>query len=308
MVVRRLGRGLVGTVVVAGIAAGCARSNASGSSSVEPAKTLTIVAGENFWGSLVAQLAGRAGSVTSIVTDPNVAPHDYESSAADARALATADYVVLNGAGYDAWAQRLLSGNQRGGRRVLTISDLLGTRPGGNPHFWYDPDSVKRVLDQVETDLKTLDANDSAYFDVQRAALDGAMAPYWSLLAGIKARFAGTPVASTESIFVGLARYLGLDVISPPEFMKAVAEGDDPPAASVGTFQRQLTSKQLKVLVYNEQTSTAVTTNLRRLATSAGIPVVGITETVEPPDATFQEWFDGELEQLQNALSARAGS
>jgi zinc/manganese transport system substrate-binding protein len=90
--------------------------------------------------------------------------------------------------------------------------------------------------------------------------------------------------------------------------MKAVAEGDDPPAVSVGTFQAQLTSKQAKVLVYNEQTSTAVTTNLRRLAAVAGIPVVGVTETAEPPDATFQEWFDGELEQLQNALSARAGS
>ena len=57
--------------------------------------TLQVIAGENFWGSIAAQLGGSHVSVTSIVTNPNTDPHDYESSATDARAFATADYVVL---------------------------------------------------------------------------------------------------------------------------------------------------------------------------------------------------------------------
>ena len=113
-------------------------------------------------------------------------------------------------------------------------------------------------------------------------------------------------MASTESIFVYLGDYLGLNVISPPEFMQAVAEGNDPPAPSVAAFEDQITHKQAKVLVYNQQTSTAVTTNLRKLAASHGIPVVGVTETIQPPTRSFQQWFGAELVDLENALNAGA--
>jgi zinc/manganese transport system substrate-binding protein len=132
------------------------------------------------------------------------------------------------------------------------------------------------------------------------------MTPYRNRLSAIKAKFAGVPVASTESIFVYLGQYLGLNVISPPEFMQAVAEGNDPPAASVAQFQDQVTKNQAKVLVYNLQTSTAVTTNIRKLAAQAGLATTSVTETIQPPDATFEEWFTAELLQLQNALNANA--
>jgi zinc/manganese transport system substrate-binding protein len=302
---------MVGVACVAVGACSSSPSRASSTSAAPrgapaPTKTLQIVAGENFWGSIVTQLAGKAGNVTSIVTDPNADPHDYESSSGDARAFASADYVVLNGAGYDTWAEKLLSGNPNPTRKVFTVAELLGKKEGDNPHFWYGPDYVTQVINQVEADLKGLDPADTAYFDAQRNALDTAMAPDRSRLAEIKAKFAGTPVASTESIFVYLGQYLGLTVISPPDFMQAVAEGNDPPAASVAQFQAQLTSKEAKVLVYNEQTSTAVTTNLKKLATNADIPVIGVTETIQPPDATFEQWFEAELEQLQNALNANA--
>jgi zinc/manganese transport system substrate-binding protein len=266
------------------------------------------VAGENFWGSIVSQLAGKAANVTSIVTDPNADPHDYESSSDDARAFARADYVVLNGAGYDGWATKLLSGNPSARRKVLSVADLLGKKEGDNPHFWYNPEFVSRVVDRVEADLKALDPPDAGYFDSQHQAFDAAMAPYAGRLAAIRSRFAGTPVAATEDIFVYLGQYLGLKVISPPDFMRAVAEGNDPPAASVAQFQSQITTRQARVLVYNLQTSTAVTTNIKKLAARSGLPTVGVTETIQPPGATFQQWFVSELIQLQNALNAHAPS
>jgi zinc/manganese transport system substrate-binding protein len=268
--------------------------------------TLNIVAAENFWGSIVSQLAGKAGSVTSVVTDPNADPHTYESSSDDARAFAVANYVVVNGAGYDAWAGKLLSGNPNAKRKVFTVADLLGKKEGDNPHFWYDPDYVMKVADQVEADLKVLDPTDSAYFNTQREAFDTSLAPYRDRLAAIKRSFAGTPVAATEDIFVYLGQYLGLNVVSPPDFMRAVAEGNDPPAPSVAQFQDQITKKQAKVLVYNLQTSTAVTTNIKKLAAQADVPTIGVTETIQPPDATFQQWFVSQLLQLQNALNANA--
>jgi zinc/manganese transport system substrate-binding protein len=298
--------GLALAVAVLSAVLGACGSGSAGAGNGRSGGHVGVVAAENFWGSIVSQLTGKAGDVTSVVTDPNADPHDYETSSDDARAFAGANYVVLNGAGYDTWAQKLLSGNPNPKRKVLTVATLLGKKEGDNPHFWYGPDYVTQVVNQVEADLKSLDPAATSYFDSQRTALDTAMAPFRGRLAEIKAKYAGMPVASTESIIVYLAQYLGLDVISPPDFMQAVAEGNDPPAPSVAEFQAELTSKQAKVLVYNEQTSTAVTTNIKKLAANAGIPVIGVTETVQPPDATFEQWFEAQLEELQNALNAKA--
>ncbi|MDQ1367006.1 MAG: hypothetical protein QOE57_3048 [Acidimicrobiaceae bacterium] len=286
-----------------GVLSAACSSSSRNSATPAPTKTLRIVAGENFWGSIVSQLAGRTGTVTSVMSNPGADPHNYESSSSNARAFADADYVVLNGAGYDAWGDKLLNANPSPKRKVLTVAAALGKKEGDNPHFWYQPDYVATVVDRVTADLKTMDPGDSTYFDAQRAALNAAFAPDRARLDAIKARFSATPVASTESIFVYLADYLGLKLVSPPEFMSAVAEGNDPPGPSVAAFHDLLTNKVAKVLVYNRQTSTDVTTNLQKLATDHGIPVVGVTETVAPAGATFQDWFGAEARDLQNALT-----
>src|ERR1700730_3138833 len=125
---------------------------------------LQVVAGENFWGSIAAQLGGSHVTVTSIVTNPNTDPHEYESSAVDARAFATADYVILNGAGYDDWGKKLLAANPSTTRRVFTVADLLNKKPGDNPHFWYSPDWVDKAADKITADYRALDPADAGYF------------------------------------------------------------------------------------------------------------------------------------------------
>jgi zinc/manganese transport system substrate-binding protein len=289
-------------LVLAGLLAACGTpSGPSGTG-----KTLQVIAGENFWGSIAAQLGGSHVSVTSIVTNPNADPYDYESSGKDARAFATADYVILNGAGYDAWGSKLLAGNPSSSRKVFTVADLLHKKAGDNPHFWYNPTWVDQVADRITADYKAIDSADASYFDQQRAALRTALQPYHDRIAKIKASFSGTPVGATESIFVYMAQALGVNLISPPEFMQALAEGNDPPAQTVVEFQNQVTGKKVKVLVYNVQASTSITESLKQLAVQNGIPVVGVAETLQPVDATFQEWQDAQLVTLQNALNADA--
>ena len=266
--------------------------------------SIRVVAAENFWGSVVTQLGGSHVSVTSIVSDPNTDPHDYQSSASNARAFALAQYVITNGAGYDNWADSLLSANQSSGRTVLSVAELLGKKAGDNPHFWYDPSYVERVADRITADLSAVDSADSAYFTQQRAAFEAALQPYHTRIAAIRQQFSGHKVAATESIFVYMASALGLDLVSPAEFMQAVAEGNDPPADTVTEFQHELQSREATVLVYNEQTATDVTTNLRQIAVQQNIPVVGVTETIQPPDTSFQLWMVGELNDVQNALNA----
>jgi zinc/manganese transport system substrate-binding protein len=278
--------------------AGCGASSSGGSGVVQ------VVAGENFWGSIAAQLGGPKVHVQSVVSDPNADPHEYESSTADARAFADADLVVLNGAGYDDWGKKLLAAGAGGRRQVLDVAQLLGRKAGDNPHFWYDPAYVVQVADAITARYRSIDAADATYFDQRRTDFAGALKPYLDEVQAIRGRHAETPVGATESIFVYLAAALGLDLISPPEFMNAVAEGNDPPASAVATFHDQVSGRQIKVLVYNVQAATSVTTNLKALAAANHIPTVGISETLQPGNLSFQDWQLAQLKNLEAALVA----
>ncbi|HSX00287.1 MAG TPA: zinc ABC transporter substrate-binding protein [Patescibacteria group bacterium] len=270
--------------------------------------TLQVVAGENFWGSLAAQIGGTHAEVTSIVSDPNADPHEYENSNANARDFATADYVILNGAGYDSWGNKLLSANVRPNREVLIVADALGKKDGDNPHFWYSPTYVNTVASKIAAQYASLDPKDTDYFTHRLAAVQSSLAGYQTRIAAIKQAYGGTQVAATEDIFQYLADAAGLTLTSPQAFIQAVAEGNDPPTDSVAAFHEQLKSGSVRILVFNKQTVTPLTENIKKLATDQHIPIIGVTETIQPPNTSFQDWMDGQVSALKNALDAQKTS
>src|SRR5581483_1674894 len=221
---------------------------------------------------------------------------------ATARAFAQARYVILNGAGYDAWAQHLVAGDASRVQKVLTVADVVDRAPGANPHFWYDPAYVERVADRIAEDLARLDPPGAAYYRSRRAALRRALEPYHARIRAIRAFAAGLPVGATETVFVYLAAALGLRLISPPAFMEAINDGTEPPMDAVVAMTHQIAERRIRLLAYNVQTVTAVTTNLRRLAAEHGVPVVGISETIVPPGAMFQRWQSAHLDEIRAAL------
>ena len=269
-------------------------------------KTIQIVAAENFWGSLVSQIGGTHVKVLSIISDPNADPHEYGSNTENARAFAMADYIIVNGAGYDSWANKLIGAGVKSDCKILNVAELLGKKEGDNPHFWYDPDYVNMTVKQMKEDLGSIDPANAAYYEQNYANLQLSLSKYQNRTTEIKQQFGGTKVAATESIFEYLANATGLDLVSPPAFTQAVAEGNDPPAKSIVQFETQLKSRNVSVLVYNQQTVTPITNNMKKLATEEGIPLIGITETIQPPDVSFQDWMNSELISLQNALNAKA--
>jgi zinc/manganese transport system substrate-binding protein len=157
----------------------------------------------------------------------------------------------------------------------------------------------------MEKDLATIDPANASAYEANYAALQTSLAQYQNRIATIKQQFGGTKVAATEDIFAYLANAAGLDLVSPPAFTQAVAEGNDPPASSVVTFEDQLKAGGIAVLVYNEQTVTPLTDNMKKLAAEQNIPEVGITETIQPPDMSFEDWMNAQLGTLQNALNAK---
>ena len=59
--------------------------------------TISVVAAENFYGNIAKQLGGSHVTVTSILSNPNVDPHEYESNVQNALAVTHANLVIENG-------------------------------------------------------------------------------------------------------------------------------------------------------------------------------------------------------------------
>jgi zinc/manganese transport system substrate-binding protein len=290
-------------LALAAIVTGGCGSTATGASGA-----IRIVAAENFWGSIASQLGGGRASTQSIITNPSEDPHSYEPTAGDARTLATAQLAIVNGIGYDPWAPKLIAANPTSGRIVLTVGDLLGLREGDNPHRWYSPGDVEAVADAVTADLKKLDPTHSAYYDQRRRAFENSgLAAYHRLINGIRRRYAGVAVGASESIFALQAPALGLKLITPYSFMKAISEGTEVTAQDTLTTQRQLRDHEVEVWIYNSQNATPAIGHLNALAQARHIPIATITETLSPATASFQRWQVAQLRGIERALHQATG-
>jgi zinc/manganese transport system substrate-binding protein len=292
-------------LAVLALLAGC---GGSGSSATSASGKLNVVAAEDFWGSIAEQLGGDRVEVTNIITNPAADPHDYEPTSEDARTMAGAQMAIVNGVGYDPWASKLLAANPSSGRTVLTVGDLLGLKEGDNPHQWYSPASVQKVIEQITIDYKQADPGHATYFDAQQHRFETVgLARYHGLISQIRSRYAGTPVGASESIFAALAPSLGLRLLTPAGFLDAIAEGTDPTTADKATTDSQIADKQIEVWVYNSQNATPDVQRLNDAARSAGIPIATVTETMTPEGASFQGWQSRELEGLAGALAKARG-
>jgi zinc/manganese transport system substrate-binding protein len=292
---------VVGTILFAG----CGSAEPGGETS---SGKLAVVAAENFWGSIAAQLGGEKVAVRSIIVNPSTDPHSYEPTAGDARTLAGAQLAIVNGIGYDEWASHLLAADSSSGRTVLDVGNLLGLKQGENPHRWYSPADVHAAIDRIVADYDKLRPADASYFARQKQVLEtSGLARYDELIQQIRARYAGVPVGYSESIFQPLGEALGLKLLTPYSFAKAVAEGTEVTAQDRQTVDRQASRREIKVWVFNSQNVTPDVQRVSELARTAHIPVVTVTETLSPASDSFEQWQVAELEGLQRALRTATG-
>lgn len=301
----RVGR-IAATLAVAALLstglAGCGEGIARGSGPPQ------VVAAESMWGSIAQQLAGPGAHAESIIANPALDPHSYEPTAGDARALATAQLVVVNGIGYDPWASHLLSANPQSGRIALDVGSLLHIGDTGNPHRWYDPADVEIVARAIAADLSTLDPPHRSLYARRLGRFEQiALGPYHRLIADVRRRYTGQPVGASESIFALLAPTLGLRLLTPPSFLKAVSEGTELSARDTAAARGQITGGLIRVWVFNTQNATPEINRLNALARARGIPVVAITETPSPAGASFQAWQVAQLQRLARALHEATG-
>jgi zinc/manganese transport system substrate-binding protein len=269
---------------------------------------LSVVAAEDFWGSLAAQLGGDQVAVTSIITNPAADPHDYEPTSNDAKTMAAAQVSIVNGIGYDEWASKLLAADPDSGRVEVDVGDVLGLESGDNPHQWYSPASVHRVIDAISTAYAEALPSEKSYFAARKRQLETkGLAEYQRLIAKIRSRYAGTPVGASESIFEPLAPALGLKLETPTGFMDAIAEGTEPTPAEKTSADEQLEDGEVDLWVYNSQNATPDVKRLNEAAEAAGIPIATVTETTTPEGASFEQWMSRQLQGIEAALRKGGG-
>jgi zinc/manganese transport system substrate-binding protein len=267
-----------------------------------------VVAAENFWGSIARQLGGSHAQVTSIIANPAQDPHAYEPTAGDARAVATAQLAVVNGIGYDPWATRLLSADSSAGRVVVNVGAVVRLHQGDNPHRWYDPADVDQVAAAITRALQRLDRSHAAAYAHQLNTFEARkLGRYHALIAAINHRYAGVAVGASESILAPLAKALGLRLLTPPSFLRAISEGTELTAQETATAETQITARKVKLWVYNAQNGTPEIQRLTSLARSERIPVVTVTETLSPRSDSFEQWQVAQLQRLAAALHRATG-
>lgn len=267
-----------------------------------PAARIPIVTAENFYADVIGQIAGDHAILTSIITNPNADPHQYESSSRDLAAIARARLVILNGLGYDSFMDKLLRASSNPTREVLVVGTLVGRKNGDNVHIWYDPATMLRFARTVTDTLVRIDAANARSYRDRLLLFETSYKAFTDRVAALRTKVAGTPISVTEPVFNYMADAIGLKVITPHAFQKAIEEGEDPPARAMAEMQNHLRARQVKALIYNTQAVTPITEKVKRDAKQAGVPVVGVSETL-PPGLNYQRWMLAQLDAVEKALA-----
>lgn len=298
---------LLALPLIAGAAAlalsGCATSSASGDGGADG--TIRVVASTNVYGSLVQAVGGDDVSVTSILDDPSQDPHSFESSAKTQLAVSKADLLIENGGGYDDFMTTLADASNTKADTINVVK-LSGLDKGGdaefNEHVFYDYPTMVKLVDDVATRLGDLDSSGKSTFEANAKTLTGKLDQLESQTASLKTQYDGEKVAYTEPVPGYLFDAIGLDNVTPEKFSEAIEEGDDVPPAALNDTLKLFSQKTVKLLAYNDQTSSAETEQVKQAAEKAGVPVVGVTETL-PKGDDYVSWQQANIDAVKAALA-----
>ncbi|MGV8876114.1 MAG: metal ABC transporter solute-binding protein, Zn/Mn family [Rhodoglobus sp.] len=292
---------------------------------------ITVVASTSVYGNLVSTLGGDAVTVTSLINSAAQDPHSFEASARDQLAVSRADLIILNGGGYDPFAEALYESS--GASAVLvnavdasglltadhedstaeaeepandaeaehTTDDGHDHITGFNEHVWYSFHAVEHIAEHITDELIALAPASQASFEEN---LNGFLLQLTELddrAAAIAATANGRSAAVTEPVAVYLLEAVGLHDDTPTAFTEAIEEGSDVAPTALRDVLELVSSGRAALLAYNQQTASAETERVREAAVEAGLAVVSFTETL-PDGSDYVTWMTANLDAIDAAI------
>ena len=285
------------------VAAGCSSSSSDTASS---SQVINAIGAENEYANVLSQIGGKYVHVSSILNNPNTDPHTFEASPSVASEVSAATLIVQNGVGYDTFMNKIESASPNSKRKVIVVQDLLGLPDNTpNPHLWYNPKTMPAAAKAMAADMSALDPSHKAYFQANLAKFDASLTPWFSAIAQFKSKYGGTPVAVTEPVADYMLQAMGMNIRTPFVFQADIMNGVDPSPQDISLEDGFFTGHKVRVFCYNQQVVDALTTSIRDTALKAGVPVVGVYETMPTPGYTYQTWMLAEVHAIEKAITTK---
>jgi zinc/manganese transport system substrate-binding protein len=162
--------------------------------------------------------------------------------------------------------------------------------------------ALPRIAAAIAGGLVRADRGHARAYRAALARFDASLAPLQAIVASIRRRHAGAAVAYTEPVPGYLVTAAGLRNLAPKTFTHAVEAGSEPTPGAVAEMLALVREHRIRALLYNDQAFSPITQRVRATAAAAGIPVVGVSETL-PPHLSFQQWQIRQARALEAVLA-----
>lgn len=272
----------------------------SGQSTSEKNGTIEVAASVNQWGTVAKALGGDNVNVTSIINSTNVDAHDYEPTTSDIAKLQKAQVIIVNGAGYDAWA---VKATQTANATIVNAAEVGGVNDGENPHVWFSADVRKAVAQAITEAYEQADAAKKNDFDKMNDRWTAEENNVESKIAEVKQKTDGLAYAATESVASYLAEDMGLADATPSGYARATANESEPTPTDIKQFTDALKAGEIKLLVVNTQEESELTDKITDAAKSVEVPMVELTEQMPEQYDSLTAWMEGLVDAFSQAIA-----
>ena len=272
----------------------------SGQSTSEKNGSIEVAASVNQWGAVAKALGGDNVNVTSIINSTNVDAHDYEPTTSDIAKLQKAQVIIVNGAGYDAWAVKAA---QTANAIIVNAAEIGGVNDGENPHVWFSADVRKAVAQAITEAYEQADAAKKNDFDKMNDQWAAEENNVESKIAEVKQKTDGLAYAATESVASYLAEDMGLADATPSGYARATANESEPTPTDIKQFTDALKAGEIKLLVVNTQEESELTGKITDAAKSVEVPMVELTEQMPEQYDSLTAWMEGLVDAFSQAIA-----
>jgi zinc/manganese transport system substrate-binding protein len=291
-------------VLVAACVAGCGGGGRSTAAGGVAGATISAVGAENEYANVIEQIGGSYVKVTAIESNPNTDPHTFEASPSVAQAVSASSLLIENGVGYDTYMEKIEAASPNSSRKVINVQKLLGLPESTpNPHLWYKPETMPAVAKALVSDLSALQPAHAAYFQANATKFDESLKPWYEAITKFKAAYPNTPIATTEPVGDYMLEAAGTKNLTPFSLQADIMNGTDPAPQNVTLQNGLFSGHKVKVFVHNQQVTDSLTESFVQAAKRAGIPVVGVYETMPTPGYDYQSWMLAEFKAIEKAVA-----
>lgn len=285
---------------------------------------------------LAAGIVGEMGEVTAVVP-AGVEPHDYEPSMADIRGIYDADLFILNGAGMDAWAEKLMPELETKGVRSIRLADkveLLSAKEESehehgdgheeevgsvgigtaveddhehgewDPHFWLDPVSAKSLVSAITEALSEKFPEKSSGFAANAgkisAELDALDVAYRTSLSSC----AKEEVVTSHDAFRYLAERYGFETHA----IAGISPEEEPSPKRLTELANEVKAEGIKYIFFETLVSPKLAETLARETGAATLvfnPIEGVSAVDQAAGKNYFSIMRENLAALQKALECK---